>query len=187
LETADLLVLSVRRRTLPAEQLARIRAYVAAGKPVVGIRTASHAFSLRDGQPPTGHVAWPEFDADVLGGHYTGHYASPAADGPGTFVRSDAAAAGHPILNGVEQGEVRVTSSLYRTSPLTASCRILAWGRVEGVSPEEPVAWTNTADDRRVFYTSLGNVDDFKLPLFRQLLLNGIYWALDRPVPERED
>jgi type 1 glutamine amidotransferase len=42
----------------------------------------------------------------------------------------------------------------------------------------EPVAWVNTAAGRRVFYTSLGDVNDFKTPLFRRLLLNGISWTL---------
>ena len=43
-DTADLLFVSVRRRTLPPQQLNRIRRYVESGKPVIGIRTASHAF-----------------------------------------------------------------------------------------------------------------------------------------------
>src|SRR6187399_673349 len=52
LRTADLLALSVRRRTPPAEQLAAVRAYLAAGKPLLGIRTACHAFALRPTDPP---------------------------------------------------------------------------------------------------------------------------------------
>ena len=47
----------------------------------------------------------------------------------------------------------------------------------------EPVAWTNNANSSRIFYTSLGSVDDFGLPAFQRLLLNGILWALDEPVP----
>jgi type 1 glutamine amidotransferase len=59
------------------------------------------------------------------------------------------------------------------------------WGSVENTSDREPVAWVNTAEQRRVFYTSLGAPDDFKQAAFRQLLVNGIYWALDQPVPPR--
>ena len=47
----------------------------------------------------------------------------------------------------------------------------------------EPVAWTNNANSSRIYYTSLGSVDDFGLPAFQRLLLNGILWALDEPVP----
>ena len=56
-------------------------------------------------------------------------------------------------------------------------------GQVEGQSGSEPVAWVNTADQRRVFYTSLGNPDDFQQEFFRRLLLNGILWSLDQPIP----
>ena len=48
------------------------------------------------------------------------------------------------------------------------------------------MAWTNVHKGGRVFYTSLGHPDDFNDPQFRRLLLNGILWALDRPVPSGE-
>ena len=74
---ADLLLVSMRRRTPPRSQLELIRAHVRAGKPVVGIRTASHAFSpLRGRAIPTDGDAWPEWDAQVIGGNYTGHHGS---------------------------------------------------------------------------------------------------------------
>jgi hypothetical protein len=44
--------------------------------------------------------------------------------------------------------------------------------------PEEPVAWTNTAEGRRVFCTTLGRWDDFNLDAFRRLLDNAVRWAL---------
>ena len=49
-------------------------------------------------------------------------------------------------------------------------------------SGAEPVAWTNAHKGGRVFFTSLGSPDDFKSPQFRRLLLNGVNWALDRPI-----
>ena len=60
-------------------------------------------------------------------------------------------------------------------------------GQVEGQSGSEPVAWVNTADQRRVFYTSLGNPDDFQQEFFRRLLLNGILWSLNKPIPSAND
>jgi type 1 glutamine amidotransferase len=48
----------------------------------------------------------------------------------------------------------------------------------------EPIAWTRIADRSKIFYTSLGYPDDFKLPQFRRLLINAIYWALDMNEPK---
>ena len=45
-KNADLVLVSVRRRMPPKEQLDALRAHIAAGKPLVGIRTACHAWCL---------------------------------------------------------------------------------------------------------------------------------------------
>src|SRR4029078_4761439 len=76
LRSADLLFVSVRRRTPPIDQLNAVRAHLAAGRPLVGIRTACHAFALRPTDPPAGpkQGVWQRFDTEVLGGHYTNHY-----------------------------------------------------------------------------------------------------------------
>jgi len=60
-------------------------------------------------------------------------------------------------------------------------------GRVGDRKPYEPVTWTNiNAAGGRVFYTSLGHPDEFNMPFFRTLLVNGIHWALDMPIPSEE-
>lgn len=185
LDEADVALIFVRRRTPPAEQLEHLRKFIADGKAVVGVRTASHAFSLRDGkQPPAGHAAWPEFDAQVFGGNYHGHYGS---HGGGTQVQTAPAARAHPIMIGVPAEEFAVRSWLYKVLPLKGNAKVLMLGRVGDKEPRQPVAWTNThIGGGRAFYTSLGHPDDFKLPAFQKLLRNGVYWAagLDIPVEE---
>ena len=69
---ADAIVVSVRRRTPQKAMMDLVRAHVAAGKPVVGLRTANHAFQA--GPPSADFAAWNDFDTAVLGGHYAGHY-----------------------------------------------------------------------------------------------------------------
>src|SRR5262245_28760493 len=49
LKQADLLFISVRRHAPPPEQMKLIRDYIATGKPIVGIRTTSHAFGKKKG------------------------------------------------------------------------------------------------------------------------------------------
>lgn len=178
---ADVLVVSVRRRAPPEPMMHLIRRHVAAGKAVVGIRTACHAF---DATPPDErHAAWRTFDVDVLGMKYEGHYGNQPPRGPPTVVKAVPEAVTHPVLTGVPGVEFRVTSHLYKHRQAASTVTPLLQGWVEGGSEIEPVAWVFTGEHRRVFYTSLGHPDDFELPAFRRLLLNGILWVLELPIP----
>jgi type 1 glutamine amidotransferase len=184
LATADLAVVYVRRRALPPEQMKYLRNYTKSGKPLIGLRTASHAFVVRGDKPEAGLLEWPEFDGQVLGGNYHGHHGNKGKDGPKTYVWIEPGAESHPILAGVPQGEIHVRSWLYKTLPLTKTTRTLMMGRVDDRKPHEPVAWTNAGKGGgRVFYTSLGHPNDFELAWFRRMLTSAVFWALDRPVP----
>jgi type 1 glutamine amidotransferase len=187
LKDADVALFSVRRRTPPKAQLDVIRKYVADGKPLVALRTSSHGFSRFKGKElPAGRAEWPEFDRDVLGGNYTGHYGTGKPGAARTLVRAVPAAAGLPLLHGMPKEEFAVASWLYKTSPLSKKAIPLLVGRVPGQTKTEPVAWTHTSTGGgRVFYTSLGHPEDFAVPAFRRLLFNGIHWASGSGVPER--
>jgi len=176
LTNADLAVVFVRRRALHPEQMQYLRDYLDAGKPLIGLRTACHAFDTR-GSAPAGYAEWPKFDPEVLGGNYHNHYGA----GPKCTVTPAADGEGHPILAGVK---LPFTSdgSLYRVSPLASSTKPLLIGTIPDKEPE-PVAWTNMYGKSRIFFTSLGHPDDFNIPAFRQLLLNAVFWAMDKPLP----
>ena len=180
IETADLVILSVRRRSPQVADLARVRKYLAAGRPLVGIRTASHAFHTK-GKHPRGHAEWQEFDPEVLGGHYVGHHGNKLV----TTVATLPSASKHPILEGVSTKPFDVGGSLYRVNPLKKACVPLMSGRVKGAAVE-PVAWTHNYRGGRIFYTSLGHPKDFQLPAFRRLLRNAILWSLKRETGETE-
>lgn len=177
LTNADLAVLFVRRRAFPAEQMKYFRDYLESGKPLVALRTASHAFDTR-GNAPDGHVEWRDFDPEVLGGDYHGHYGS----GPITTVTIARGAENHPILAGVKL-PFTSKASLYKTSPLSRTTMPLLTGTIPDKEPE-PVAWTNTYKKSRIFYTSLGYPGDFDNPYFRRLLINAVFWAMDKVVAD---
>src|SRR5688572_2718346 len=166
--SADLVLVSVRRRAPENGMLSLLRAHVSAGKPVVGIRTASHAFDTP--RPDEAHGNWTNFDAQVLGARYEGHYGNKPPTHPATVVRVVPEYLGHPVMTGVEPAEFRVTSHLYKYRNLIRTVTPLLRGQVEGRSDVEPVAWINSNDNRRVFYTSLGSPEDFALPVFQRLL-----------------
>jgi type 1 glutamine amidotransferase len=181
IKNADLLFVSVRRRSPLKAQIEFIRNHLNAGKPLIGIRTASHAFDTK--APDEQHAAWSHFDEEVLGANYQGHYNNTPASGRLTLVAMVSVAAKHPVLTGLPAEGFQSASTLYRSANLAPSVTALLMGTIQGGQEREPVAWVNTAQGRRVFYTSLGGPDDFQVPAFRRLLLNAVLWALERPVP----
>ncbi|MBI5772395.1 MAG: ThuA domain-containing protein [Verrucomicrobia bacterium] len=166
LDRADLVILIIRRMTLPEEQLGRFKKYLAAGKPLIGLRTASHAFEN-----------WKAWDNEVLGGNYKGHHGNTIV----AMARVNAAAVSHPILKGVA-AEFATGGSLYKTTPLAPGATLLISGSIPS-QPAEPMAWTHTYQGARVCYSSLGDPKDFFSQPFMQLLVNTVFWALDKPAP----
>jgi hypothetical protein len=170
---AQLLVIFCRRLGLPPEQLTTIKNHINAGKPVVALRTANHGFAVRGSFVP-GHFAWYEFVADVLGAENRG-YAPPA---PGTAVAVVPEARSHPIVRGLPS-TWHSKGNMYLSAPLLdRKATVLLRGTAE--NRVEPIAWTRMAGESRVFYTSMGHPADFDSaePHFRNLLINGIRWAL---------
>jgi len=158
LEDTDVLLVFTRRLSTSGKELERFKAYCAQGKPVVGVRTASHAYQN-----------WLEFDKDVLGGNYQGHYGS----GPLVHLDISLAAKDHPILQGVS--DFKSHGSLYKNTPLAEDTSLLLTGKTDEHS--EPVAWTRLHRGGRVFYTSLGQQKDFRDENFLCLLANAAFWV----------
>jgi type 1 glutamine amidotransferase len=176
LAKADLLVVFCRRVALSSAQLSIIKNYLKKGKPVVGIRTANHAFSLLE-EPAAGFEAWPGFVDSVLGCKNRGY--GPVL--PGTDVAIAPGATNHPVLKGIVPGQWHSEGNVYLVAPLLdEKATVLLNGR-EGENVQ-PVAWTRQLGRSRVFYTSMGYPDDFNIPQFRQLLINGIHWALKKKI-----
>lgn len=178
LSAADALVLFVRRKALPKEQMAMIRRYLDAGKPLVALRTSCHAFDIK-AEPPEGMETWADFDPVVLGGNYHGHL----RPGPFTEISATPGATESPILADVKLAGWTSKAALYRVSPLASDTNVLLTGKC--VDVVEPIAWTHRYRSARVFFTSLGDVHDFQTPQFRTLLANAIFWAMDESAPKQ--
>ncbi len=145
------------------------------GKPIVGIRTANHPFSLRNGQPPPDRLTWDSWDADIFGGSYTNHY---GADLQVKLVTVAERQLEHPILSDTGIDTLRIGGSLYKVAPLNSKAEALLNAAVDG-KPAEPIAWTfQRADGGLSFYTSLGHQKEFEQQCFIKLLENAIQWGL---------
>jgi len=167
--------------------MAAIRKWFADGKPMVGIRTASHPFGTRPKgqgyQAPKGHEAWDAFDREILGASYTGHYGSK--DNHETLAAVVEAAKGNSILRGINlPKKALVPSHLYKSEIIDKQATVLIEATIKSENAREPVAWTVKRDKQRIFYTSLGSNEDMALPWLNQLVVNAVFWALDRPVPQ---
>ena len=158
IEETDVLLVFTRRLNTVGEELERFKAYCGEGRPIVGVRTASHAYQN-----------WLAFDKEVLGGNYQGHW----KHGPQARVRFEPGSDGHPLLEGV--AEFSSTGSLYRNTLISADASLLMSAGTD--EHDEPVTWTRTHEGGRVFYTSLGHQEDFQEPNFLRLLANAALWC----------
>lgn len=156
---ADLLLIFTRRMELPDEQMQVIEAHWQDGKPIVGVRTASHAFREEANQV---------FDHEVMGGNYTGHFGDEDVD-----VRS---LVDHPVLDGVEDFTSR---RMYKAGRLAEDAQILQTGTIPS-GQTHAVTWVHTYNGGRMFYTSLGVPEDFERESFVRMLTNAIFWTSRR-------
>ncbi len=162
LEKCETAVLFTRRLKLKGDQLERIKKYCTSGKPLVGIRTASH-----------GVQTFLEIDHEVFGGNYKGHF----KDGPLCEVHLvDSTKENAALLNGVKSFQSH--GSLYKNTGLAKDVNILLYGSADG--KKEPIAWTRMVKGGRVFYTSLGHQKDFADENFLRLMTNAILWSAQR-------
>ena len=179
LKDADLMVLFLRWRQYPEDKLQAILEYEKSGRPIAGFRTSTHAFKY-----PAGHPREQEndgFPLRVFGAKWTRHHGHLS-----TTITTKASA--HEILNGVNQN-FTLPSWLYTVNPLQGNCQPVLTGHA--INPQngrddgpQPVVWTKTHDNRRVFFTTFGHPEDFKNDDFRRLTINGLLWALNLPIPK---
>lgn len=192
LKDADLAVFFLRWRRLPSDQIAHIEQYLNSGKPLIAFRTTTHAFNYPKGHPLE---VWNSMAPAYLGGppgwgggHY--HYGHTSS----TDVSVIEANASHPILTGVDK-QFHVPSWLYHVLPdfPPKDATLLLMGK--SVNPENaqkrpavdnPVAWAwRNKAGARVFMTTLGHPQDFNVEAFQRLVVNGIHWTLNAPVPTK--
>lgn len=196
LETADMLVLFTRFRELPDEQMKYIVDYTNSGKPVMGLRTATHAFSYsRNLESPYAKYSFnsEEFDGgygrQVLGETWINHHGHHGKESTRGVI--DAAMKNHPILKGVE--DVWGPTDVYGTTTLTGDSQVLVRGQVlvgmeasdppKSDTPTMPLAWTKSYTGEqgitsRVFCTTMGASVDLESAGLRRLLVNACYWCI---------
>jgi len=196
LDTADLMVVFLRFRELPDAQMKRIIDYTDSGRPILGLRTATHAFRyVEHTDSPFAKYSFRSPDPEggygrlVLGETWINHYGAHQKESTRGVVAEGMA--DHPIVQGCE--DVWGPSDVYAVTTLSGDSKPLIMGQVlRGMDPQDepnpdkkplPVVWLKThtgaqGKAARVFATTMGHSFDFKSEGFRRLIVNGCYWGL---------
>ena len=196
LTTADLMVLFLRFRELPDEQMKLIIDYTNSGKPIVALRTATHPFFYRRHKDsPYAKYSWQNkefqggYGRQVLGETWISHYGHHQRESTRGLIAKGME--DHPIVKGIE--DIWGPSDVYGITTLSGDSKPLIMGQVLlGMDPKDkpnpdkklvPVAWTKTytgekGKTARVFTTTMGHGGDFKNEGFRWLMVNACYWAM---------
>jgi len=138
LDTADLMIIFTRFRDLPDDQMEHIDKYLRAGKPVIGIRTSTHAFNApansRWAHYGNGYggenKAWQDgFGRLVLGEHWVAHHGEHKHESTRGLIAPGAET--NPILRGLKSGDVWGSSDVYTVRlPLPGDSAPLILGQV---------------------------------------------------------
>jgi len=140
LESADLMILFTRFRALPDEQMLHFENYLKSGKPLLGIRTATHAFNFqKDSTSSFKHYGnyyhgekteWTDgFGRLVLGENWVNHHGHHKHQSTrGVFSNEGHK---HPINNGIKSGEIWGPTDVYEVRlPLSEDSQAIILGQV---------------------------------------------------------
>ncbi len=207
LDSADLCYTSLRYRALPDEQMKHFADYLAAGKPLIGMRTSTHAFNGIKGT----YKWFNDFGKLVLGENWVSHWGSHKQEATKGIIEESAKT--DPLLRGVT--DIFGNTDVYEAYP-PADVKILVRGQVlKGMTPDSapadykkkrasdkaeqgvndpmmPIVWTReykgeSGKVNKVLCTTMGAANELTNEGLRRLLINGAYWATGLAVPANAD
>ncbi|HEY7327465.1 MAG TPA: ThuA domain-containing protein [Gemmataceae bacterium] len=198
LKNADLIILFTRFRDLPDQQMKHILEYVESGRPILGLRTATHAFNLKS--KSYAKYSWNSrtewrggFGRQILGETWVNHWGNHGKQSTrGIVVKGEN---DNPILRGINDGDIWGPTDVYEVH-LGSDCKPLVLGQVlQGMKPSAPpvegrkndpmmpIAWTKSYQGvsgkmGRAFTTTMGASQDLQSEGLRRLLVNAAYWSV---------
>ena len=211
LRKADLMIIATRFRDLPDDQMKQIVDYVESGRPIIGMRTATHAFNIK-GRKKYARYSWNSkewdggFGRQVLGETWISHHGHHGKQSTRGIIAPGETS--HPILRGIKDGDIWGPTDVYGVRlPLPGDSKPLVLGQVlEDMKPTDkpvegkkndpmmPVAWVKTftgesGKPARVFTTTMGAATDLESAGVRRMLVNAVYWAvgLEDKIPAESD
>jgi hypothetical protein len=214
LDTADAIVMLLRFRAWPDEDMARFDKLLRAGTPIVALRTSTHAFNgLPKGGPweTWNYNNQGGFGKRVLGETWLTHWGRHKVEATRGIIEPGQRE--HALLRGIT--DLFGDTDVYEAYP-PADATILVRGLVlqtlapdsaladyqktratdkqqQGVNdPPMPVAWTRlnkneNGTTNKILTTTMGSATDLENEGMRRLVVNGVYWGLGMNVPAKAD
>ncbi len=205
LADADLMIMGLRFRNLPDEQMKHIDDYLKSGRPVIGMRTSTHAFNIPGGKTYAHYgngyggekKEWQDgFGRLVLGERWVNHHGAHKRESTGGLIAEGAK--DHPIVRGIKDRDIWGDTDVYTVRlPLPGDSQPIVLGQVlAGMTPDSPpvegkkndpmmpVAWTKSyqiPDGKKgqSLATTMGAGTDLVSEGTRRMLVNGVYWILE--------
>ncbi len=210
LKDADLVIIATRFRELPDWQMQFVADYFKSGKPVIGLRTATHAFAY-GGKNQTKFADWSYnsskwpggFGQQVLGETWVTHHGKHGSQSTRGVVHDKAES--HPILKGVK--DIWGPTDVYGIKHLVPEATVLLDGQVlKGMNPTDepvqgavnepmmPLAWVKDykledGQAGKAFCTTMGAATDLPCEDFRRLIVNATYYltGLESKIPDKAE
>ena len=199
LDAADLCVMLLRFRELPDAGMKHIVDYLNRGKPIIALRTSTHAFAYsRNKQSPYAKFDWQSkswpggFGQQVLGETWVNHHGDHGKESTRGIINEEFKS--HPILRGVT--DIWGPTDVYGVVHLPAKAQVLVQGQVlSGMKPNDPpvagpknqpmmpLVWLNhytgeSGKPNKIVTTTMGAATDLESAGLRRLIVNACYWTV---------
>ena len=199
LNTADMVVMQLRFRELPDDQMKYFVDFLNSGKPILAIRTSTHSFAYsRNRRSPYAKFDWQSkdwpggFGQQVLGDTWISHHGNHGKESTRGIINEQFKA--HPILRGIE--DIWGPTDVYGIAHLPRDAQVLVYGQVlEGMKPTDkpvdgpknnpmmPIIWTRnytweSGQTSRIVCSTIGTAVDLECEDLRRLFVNAVYWGL---------
>src|SRR6266480_2962411 len=210
LKTADMVVMELRFRELSDDRMKYFVDYLNAGKPILAIRTSTHAFQYsRNKQSPYAKFDWQSkewpggFGQQVLGDTWVNHHGNHGSESTRGIV--NVPLKDHPILRGVD--DIWGPTDVYGVVHLPRDAEVLMYGQVlAGMKPTDkpvegpknnpmmPLVWLRhyrgeSGKTSRIVCSTIGAAVDLESEGLRRLFVNAVYWDLgmDDKIPAKNN
>ncbi|PZX60350.1 trehalose utilization protein [Algoriphagus ratkowskyi] len=200
LKKADLVIMLIRFRDLPMDQMKYLEDYFKSGRPLIALRTSTHPFSIKDKESPYAKWTWSSkvpgweggFGQQIVGETWVAHHGKHKFEGTRVLIDGVDRDSDHPILRGVD--DIWAPTDVYSIKNLPATANVLLFGQsTAGMTADAPlmwdksimpIAWTKDysldgGKKGKVMGSTLGSSIDFEVEDMRRLIVNSTFWLLD--------